>query len=336
MAPSIHSFFETTSIISPLRSWPLPATTPFLSRSSMFLATLSTTPNLPAAPPLSFFPALPTPFQPFPPLPTLSIPMPQSQTPTPIPAGYPSPPSAPARNPAPPPPPRQQPTPSSFCFPRRHGKKGGIWSWKPLGALSHIRMDRLSTLVSVEVVAIQFLPGSMNGLRLSGCVRKKKIKEGAVQTMPAIVFHGAADFEETLFIRCHVYFSGGGDGRTDKPIPFEPRPTTYELNFKQSYVDLSWLVKESVEKSLEGSRQASEISSESSSSFARRQSKSSFSISSPKATRQSASPSQEDDSTVELKAIEEFNLDEDPAPAPFLPHTSQAEMEDIADELDPP
>ncbi|KAK8944305.1 hypothetical protein KSP39_PZI007542 [Platanthera zijinensis] len=283
-------------------------------------------------------------------------------------------------------PPATSPLPPSV-FPADMEKKGGIWSWKPLRALSHIRMDRLSILVSVEVVAIQFLPGSMNGLRLSVCVRKKETKEGAVQTMPARVLQGAADFEETLFIRCHVYFSGGGGGSTGKPLRFEPRPLLIfpiavdasELNFGQSSVDLSSLVKESMERSLEGSRvrqwdialklsgkakggemviklgfqimddsgaglyrQASEISSESSSSFARRQSKSSFSISSPKATRQSASPSIENDSTVELKAIEEFNLDEDPAPAPapapapFHPQTSQAEMEDIADELEPP
>lgn len=52
---------------------------------------------------------------------------------------------------------------------------------------------------------IQGLPVSMNGLRLSICVRKKDMKDGVVQTMPSRVLQGGMDFEETLFIRCHVY-----------------------------------------------------------------------------------------------------------------------------------
>ena len=63
-------------------------------------------------------------------------------------------------------------------------EKKGIWNWKPIRALSHIGKHKLSCLLSVEVVAAQGLPASMNGLRLSVCVRKKEIKDGAVHTMP--------------------------------------------------------------------------------------------------------------------------------------------------------
>ncbi|KAI3966551.1 hypothetical protein MKW92_052683 [Papaver armeniacum] len=138
-------------------------------------------------------------------------------------------------------------------------EKKGIWNWKPVRAISHIGMQKMSCLFSVEVVTVQDLPASMNGLRLSVCVRKKETKDGAVQTMPARVLHGAADFEETLFVRCHVYGSTSGTG---KILKFEPRPfliyafavDAEELDFGRSSVDLSLLIQESMEKNLEGTR----------------------------------------------------------------------------------
>ncbi|KAI3968657.1 hypothetical protein MKX01_028807 [Papaver californicum] len=138
-------------------------------------------------------------------------------------------------------------------------EKKGIWNWKPVRAISHIGMQKMSCLFSVEVVTVQDLPPSMNGLRLSVCVRKKETKDGAVQTMPARVLHGAADFEETLFVRCHVYGSTSGTG---KILKFEPRPfliyafavDAEELDFGRSSVDLSLLIQESMEKNLEGTR----------------------------------------------------------------------------------
>ncbi|KAL1327899.1 hypothetical protein AAHE18_13G336500 [Arachis hypogaea] len=142
----------------------------------------------------------------------------------------------------------------------RDGDKKGIWSWKPIRALSHIGMQKLSCLFSVEVVAAQGLPSSMNGLRLSVCVRKKETKDGAVKTMPSRVTQGAADFEETLFIRCHVYATQAGGAA--KQVKFEPRPfliylfavDAKELDFGRSSVDLSELIKESIEKNHEGTR----------------------------------------------------------------------------------
>ncbi|GER39275.1 plastid movement impaired1 [Striga asiatica] len=137
-------------------------------------------------------------------------------------------------------------------------QKKGIWNWKPIRALSHIGMQKLSCLFSVEVVTVQNLPASMNGLRLSVCVRKKENRDGAVQTMPSRVSQGAADFEETLFVRCHVYYTQGSGTH----MKFESRPFLIyvvaidadELDFGKNSVDLSRLIQESVEKSLEGSR----------------------------------------------------------------------------------
>lgn len=131
----------------------------------------------------------------------------------------------------------------------------GIWSWKPLRALSHIRMQRIGCLFSVKVVRIQGLPASTDGLRLSVAVRKKETKEGTLRTMPSQVIQGSADFVETLFVRCHLYCNG-------KPPVFEPRlflisgvaVDAPELHLGVSTVDLSLLVKESVERSFEGAR----------------------------------------------------------------------------------
>ncbi|WVZ13585.1 hypothetical protein V8G54_011151 [Vigna mungo] len=109
-----------------------------------------------------------------------------------------------------------------------------------------------------SVVTAQGLPSSMNGLRLSVCVRKKETKDGSVQTMPSRVDQGAADFEEIFFIRCHVYCNRG----SGKQLKFEPRPfliylvavDAKELGFGRNCMDLSQLVQESFEKSQEGKR----------------------------------------------------------------------------------
>ncbi|XP_010935344.1 protein PLASTID MOVEMENT IMPAIRED 1 [Elaeis guineensis] len=265
------------------------------------------------------------------------------------------------------------------------GEKKGIWNWKPMRALSHIRMQRLGCLFSVEVVAVQGLPASMNGLRLSVAVRKKETKEGAVQTMPSRVLHGSADFEEMLFIRCHVYCSGGS--ATGKPLKFEARPFLIsvvaigapELDLGNSVVDLSLLVKESMERSLEGARvrqwdttfplsgkakggelvlklgfqimedggigiynqaevgKSSNKGKDSSSPFARKQSKTSFRVSSPRITRpeHSSTPNKEMPA-IDLKGIDEFSLDE-PGPMPHSSSPSIRKSEpEVKDDLDIP
>ncbi|CAI0385271.1 unnamed protein product [Linum tenue] len=255
-------------------------------------------------------------------------------------------------------------------------KKGGIWNWKPIRALSHIGMQKLSCLFSVEVVAVQGLPSSMNGLRLSVCVRKKETKDGSVHTMPSRVSQGAADFEETLFIKCHVYCSSS----SNKQLKFEPRVfyiyvfavDAEELDFGRSSVDLSELIQESMAKNLQGTRirqwdttftlagkakgaevvlklgfqimekdggidiysQASQDQGAKASgsslvksftpSFGRKQSKMSFSVTSPRITSRAEAwtPSQAR-IPADLQGIDDLNLDE-PAPVvvPQLPPSS--------------
>ncbi|XP_057416789.1 protein PLASTID MOVEMENT IMPAIRED 1-like [Lotus japonicus] len=243
-----------------------------------------------------------------------------------------------------------------------NNEKKGIWKWKPLRALSHIGMQKLSCLFSVEVVTAQGLPSSMNGLRLSVCVRKKETKEGAVKTMPSRVAQGAADFEETLFIRCHAYYSHGGSGK--QKLKFEPRPFSIylfavdaqELDFGRSSVDLSELIGKSIEENQQGSRvrqwdtsfgllgkakggelvlklgfqimekdggveiyspvensKSSKLSSFSSS-FARKQSKSSFSMPSPRMASRNGpwTPSQAA-TGGDIQGMDDLNLD-DPNP----------------------
>ncbi|GFQ06789.1 hypothetical protein PHJA_002822900 [Phtheirospermum japonicum] len=238
-------------------------------------------------------------------------------------------------------------------------QKKGIWNWKPIRALAHIGMQKLSCLFSVEVVTVQNLPASMNGLRLSVCVRKTENKDGAVQTMPSRVSHGAADFEETLFIRCHVYYTLGSGTH----MKFEPRPfllyvsavDAEELDFGKSLVDLSALIQESIERSFEGTRirqwdksfnligkakggelvlklgfqimekdggvgiysQAEGRKGRNSPSFARKQSKTSFSVPSPRMTSRAEAwtPSQKETTSNDLQEIDDLNLDE-PGPPP--------------------
>lgn len=262
--------------------------------------------------------------------------------------------------------------------------KKGLWSWKPIRALSHIGMQKLSCLFSVEVVTVQGLPASMNGLRLSVCVRKKETKDGAVQTMPSRVQQGAADFEETLFIRCHVYFTPGSGTH----MKFQPRPFLIyvfavdagELDFGRSSVDLSHLIKESIEKSFQGTRvkqwdtsfnlsgkakggelvlklgfqimekdggigiysqaegQKSVKSKDNSSSIARKQSKSSFSIPSPKlSSRAEAWTPSQTGARADLQDIDDLNLDEPAAPLPQTsPPPQKSEVPDGKTEDDLP
>ncbi|GMI77137.1 PLASTID MOVEMENT IMPAIRED1 [Hibiscus trionum] len=259
-------------------------------------------------------------------------------------------------------------------------EKKGIWNWKPIRALSHIGMQKLSCLLSVEVVTAQGLPSSMNGLRLCVCVRKKETKDGAVNTMPSRVSQGAADFEETLFVRCNVYCSYGNG----KQMKFEPRPfwiylaavDAEELDFGRNTVNLSLLIQESLQKNYEGTRvrqwdmsfslsgkaKGGELivklgfqimekdggtgiynqaagglksikSKNFSSSFARKQSKTSFSVPSPRMGGRSEAwtPSQTG-VTADLQGLDDLNLDEPGAPSSsvIIQKSEEAEkMEEI-------
>ncbi|EHA8591673.1 Protein PLASTID MOVEMENT IMPAIRED 1 [Cocos nucifera] len=260
------------------------------------------------------------------------------------------------------------------------GERKGIWNWKPLRALSHIGMQRLGCLFSVEVIAVHGLPASLNGLRLSVAVRKKDAKDGAVQTMPSRVLQGSADFDETLFIKCHLFCSGGVG--TGKPLKFEPRPFLIstlatdapELDFGRNMVDLSLLVQDSIEKSLEGVRvrqwdtslklsgkakggelvlrlgfqimedagvgiysQAEAVRSnkekDSSYSVARKQTKSSFSIMSPRVTRSDPSKNLQKGSSSgsakDLKGTDDSRLDESGPSSPVQKSEPESKMQDL-------
>ncbi|KAK7398825.1 hypothetical protein VNO78_09998 [Psophocarpus tetragonolobus] len=263
--------------------------------------------------------------------------------------------------------------------------KKGLWKWKPIRALSHIRMQKLSCLFSVEVVAAQGLPSSMNGLRLSVCVRKKETKDGSVKTMPSRVAQGAADFEETLFIRCHVYHTS--NQATSKHIKFEPRPfwiylfavDAKELDFGRSSVDLTELIKESIEKNQQGTRvrqwdtnfglsgkakggelvlklgfqimekdggidiynnqvenskSGSSKLSSFSSSFARKQSKTSFSMPSPRmASRNDAWTPSQSGIREDIQGMDDLNLD-DPNPVQDSSSSAQKVDERIKDQAE--
>ncbi|XP_020570944.1 protein PLASTID MOVEMENT IMPAIRED 1-like [Phalaenopsis equestris] len=136
----------------------------------------------------------------------------------------------------------------------------GIRNWKPIRMLTHIGMRRISSLFFVELIAIRNLPESMNGLRLSVHVRKRETGDGVARAMPSRVVHGCAEFNESLFIQCNVHCSGGG--ATGKPVKLESRPflvsvvavDAAELEFGRTMVDLSELIRESMEGSLAGAR----------------------------------------------------------------------------------
>ncbi|XXG71930.1 hypothetical protein AAC387_Pa07g1145 [Persea americana] len=251
-------------------------------------------------------------------------------------------------------------------------EKKGIWNWKPIRALTHLGMQRFSCLFSVEVESVRNLPASMNGLRLSVCVQKKETKGGAVSTMPARVLHGAADFEETLFLRCHVYCSA-----SKQRLRFEPRPfliyvvavdAADELDFGRSSADLSCLVQESMEKNSKGTRirqwdtnfqlsgkakggelvlklgfqimedkgvggifsskpmKGIDSSASDSKPFARKQSKSSFSIPSPKISKRFDFDTST--ATKKLEGIDYLNLDEPRSVQKSDPY-AKMKMEDL-------
>lgn len=94
-------------------------------------------------------------------------------------------------------------------------------SWKPVRALAHLGKRRAGCLFSVEVDAARGVPASMEGFRLAVTVRKAETRDGSVQTLPCRVRGGAADFDETLFVRCNLYFAGGAG--TGKPLRLQPR-----------------------------------------------------------------------------------------------------------------
>ncbi|KAJ1296431.1 hypothetical protein BS78_01G300200 [Paspalum vaginatum] len=138
-------------------------------------------------------------------------------------------------------------------------KRGALppaWrSWRPVRALAHLGKRRAGCLFSVEVDAARGVPAGMEGARLAVAVRKAEARDGAVQTMPCRVRAGAADFDETLFVRCNLYFTGGAG--TGRPLRIEPRRFVVSVVSVEARrgailgartVDVGALVLESLEK----------------------------------------------------------------------------------------
>ncbi|CAI9777129.1 unnamed protein product [Fraxinus pennsylvanica] len=194
-------------------------------------------------------------------------------------------------------------------------EKKGIWKWKSIRALSHIGMLKRSCLFSVEVVTVHDLPASMNGLHLSVCVRKKESKDGGDQTMPSRVSQGAADFEETIHKESiEKSFEGARIRQWDTTFNLSGKAKGGELVLKLGFQIMEKDGGIGIYSQSDG--QKSGKNSNSSPSIARRHSKSSFSVPSPRLTSRAEAwtPSQKG-VTSDLQGIDDLNLDE-PAPAP--------------------
>ncbi|GFY95534.1 hypothetical protein Acr_10g0009190 [Actinidia rufa] len=96
-------------------------------------------------------------------------------------------------------------------------KKSSIWNWNPLKALTHIRNHRFNCWFFLHVHAIEGFPTNFNDISL--CVQWKR-KDEVLQTRPARICQGVAEFEETLMHRCSVYASGNGHHHLAK---YEPK-----------------------------------------------------------------------------------------------------------------
>ncbi|XP_077247836.1 protein PLASTID MOVEMENT IMPAIRED 1-RELATED 1-like [Tasmannia lanceolata] len=91
-------------------------------------------------------------------------------------------------------------------------KKSSIWNW-PLRALSHIRNRRFNCSFSLHVHSIEQLSPEFNGASLR--IHWKR-RDGSLETRPARVFQGIAEFEETLTHKCSVYGTGNGPHHSAK------------------------------------------------------------------------------------------------------------------------
>ncbi|CAK9200247.1 unnamed protein product [Sphagnum troendelagicum] len=87
-------------------------------------------------------------------------------------------------------------------------KKKSVWTWKSFRAIAHIGQQKFCCLFTVHVHGIEQLPSSMNGLRLTTQFGQRE--DATVQTAPAKVLQGAAEFEETLSVKSTVYGSKSG------------------------------------------------------------------------------------------------------------------------------
>ncbi|PSS17579.1 Protein PLASTID MOVEMENT IMPAIRED 1-RELATED like [Actinidia chinensis var. chinensis] len=92
-------------------------------------------------------------------------------------------------------------------------KKSSIWNWNPLKAITHIRNHWFNCWFFLHVQAIEGFPSNFNDISL--CEQWKR-KDEVLQTHPARVYQGVAEFEGTLMHWCSVYGSGNGHHHSEK------------------------------------------------------------------------------------------------------------------------
>ncbi|XP_047341155.1 protein PLASTID MOVEMENT IMPAIRED 1-RELATED 1-like [Impatiens glandulifera] len=91
--------------------------------------------------------------------------------------------------------------------------KKSIWNWKPLKAFTNVRNRRFNCNFTLEVHSIEGLPSYFEGLNLR--VHWKR-RDGELETRPARVTRGIADFGDQLKHVCSVYGSRNGPHHSAK------------------------------------------------------------------------------------------------------------------------
>ncbi|XP_008813801.2 protein PLASTID MOVEMENT IMPAIRED 1-RELATED 1-like, partial [Phoenix dactylifera] len=117
--------------------------------------------------------------------------------------------------------PKEKPPSSSSSSRKEKKASSSFWSWKPLRALSHIGRRRFDCRFSLTVHSVEGVPPALADAALA--VHWKRTTDpaaAAAGTRPARVFHGVAEFEETLTYRCAVYGTRSGPHNAAK---YEPR-----------------------------------------------------------------------------------------------------------------
>ncbi|XP_010936776.1 protein PLASTID MOVEMENT IMPAIRED 1-RELATED 1 [Elaeis guineensis] len=92
---------------------------------------------------------------------------------------------------------------------RKEKASSSFWSWKPLRALSHIGRRRFDCRFSLTVHSVEGVPPVLADAALA-VLWKRTTDSAAAGTRSARVFHGVAEFEETLTYRCPVYGTRSG------------------------------------------------------------------------------------------------------------------------------
>ncbi|KAL4195243.1 hypothetical protein AMTRI_Chr05g63650 [Amborella trichopoda] len=150
---------------------------------------------------------------------------------------------------------RENPSLSKKEAPTTHEKKG-LWNWKPLRALAHIRNRRFMCNFTLQVHSVEGLSSNFNGSSL--CVHWRRNKDVGLMSKPSKVFHGVAEFEEVLSFKSSVYGSGGS---THHRAKYEPKNFVLyvsvvgypQLDLGKHRIDLTRLLPETLDE-LEGDK----------------------------------------------------------------------------------